>query len=76
MIQKRVCSKCDSIVQPSAYNSQGPTTFSCPRHGEITFDDTHPVGKRVGARKGWHIKTWMKNQKKNVLAKVSRRRNR
>ncbi len=76
MIQKRVCSECDSLVQPTAFNQHGPTRFNCPRHGEIELCDTHPVGKRVGARKGWHIKTWAKNKKKSILAKVSRRRNR
>ena len=76
MTQKRVCMKCDSIVTPTAFNAQGPTRFECPRHGEIVFRDTRPVGRRYGARKGWHIKTWAKKKKKSILSKISRRRNR
>lgn len=76
MIQKRVCSKCDSLLTPTAFGAQGPTRYNCPRHGEIEFKGTHPVGKRFGARKGWHIKTWLKGRQKAAMAKLSRRRNR
>lgn len=76
MIPKRVCMKCNSLVKPTAFNASGPTRFECPRHGEIIPRDTRPVGRRYGARKGWHIKTWVKGKKRNVLSKISRRRNR
>ncbi len=76
MTQKRVCMKCDSLVEVATIAPSGITTFQCPRCGVIPFRDTRPVGKRFGARKGFHIKTWAKNRKRNVLAKASRRRNR
>ena len=76
MSNKRVCMKCNSVVEVLGVAPHGIRTYHCHRCGTLLVSDTRPIGKRFGARIGSHAKTKAKNRRRDILAKKSRRRNR